>query len=263
VLQAGSKRRERILVYGESGSGKSSTWVSIAQYIEKTKGKARVFLQDTDRAYEAVEEAVERVVTCYDAELDRFGEWKGQIQKWRRESGQDDWLVVDMIDKAWAGAQTQFWNIQSGGSSLGEIYLKGHDNAGFLSGDYGSNWGVINKLYDDWMQQVVAWPGHVLACTPADQVFTDKQNNPIQKGDMEWVKWRFKPAGQKRLKHAFHTVLLAQEQPTTRGPQWSLTTIKERGPVGGQRRQMLLNETVTEAGGFTMGYLVKVAGWRL
>ncbi len=266
MIRAPSDRRERILIFGESGSGKSSCWVSILNYMVKTKATNKMYLFDTDHAWDAMrDESFDPYIQVVDCDTQNFAEWDHQLAEILKKINKDDWLVVDMIDKAWVGAQDRYWSTMSGGNSLGEIYLKAQQNEDFsMGGDYGANWGVINKLYNDFFTLVMSARCHIMCIAPADIVYVDKKSGMALNPDHEeFVKFKFRPVGQKRLKHAFHSVILAREIPTAKGPEWNLSTIKERGPVGNVRRRLMKGEEVTEGAGFVGAYLIKVCGWKL
>lgn len=267
MLSAPTDRRERILIYGESGSGKSSAWVSIADFVAKTRSPAVLHVLDTDHAWEAMSDPSfkERVV-AHNVDVGDFKTWTPLLRDIRKELKPDDWLIVDMIDKAWTGAQSWFWESVSGESDLGNVYLRSRtDDNVDIGGAYGANWGDINRLYDSFMSMLISAPCHILAVTPADLIYVDKRSGlPANANDTDIIRFKYKPAGQKRLRHAFHTVLLAREICNIKGDsEWNLTTVKERGPIGKGKRVELKGEPVTAGMGFVGAYLVKIAGWKL
>jgi hypothetical protein len=132
-----------------------------------------------------------------------------------------------------------------------------------MGGGYGRNWDTINKIYDEMVGPFFSAPCHKLACTPAQEVWTDKQGLAANKTDQMYVPFKYKPRGATRLAHKFHTILLAQKVPSGRGAEWLMTSMKERGPIGMTTRSPLLGEVVTPGMGFVGAYLMRVAGWRL
>jgi hypothetical protein len=261
LLSPGSNRRERHLVYGPSNSGKSSTWLAIADWMERTNANNHVYVLDTDKAWEAMQPedgSLDRFVTVFDLDKSEFAEWTVAANKVREAGGRDDWLVVDMVDKAWAGAQNHYWSKVAGGDSLAEVYFRAQNDDSFdLAGSHGANWGIINKYYDEFFSTVMGFNGHILCVAPAAEV--REPNKAGKGGDREEVRRDFgklglKPQGQKDLPHAFHTVLLCQETPSG----WTYNTVKERGPIGRPKRVLLKGEKVTD---FVTSYLFKVAKW--
>jgi hypothetical protein len=265
MLSAPSNRRERILLYGEANSGKSSAWVSLALWLRKTKSDAKVWLLDSDQAYEAMWcEELDGIVECVDIDVNEMEKWPAIMEAIKGRAGKDDWVVVDMIDKLWAGAQSYFWE-QEGSGTLGNVYMRNMIDSGFnLGGDWGKNWDAINKLKDDFMWLYLNTKCHKLACTSAGTIYTDSKSGLATRADDEkYVRYKFKPRGHPRIAHEFHTILLAREIPGVRDSEWNLTTVKERGPIGMGKRVELRGEKVSPAGGFVHAYLIKVAGWRM
>lgn len=264
MLGPATNRRERILVFGPSGAGKSSTWISVADWAGRTKAPVKIRVIDTDHAYEAMADDSFTNVEVYDAETSEFPKWGEQLRAWRPSMGRDDWLVVDMIDQAWTGAQEYYWWTVTGGDPLGEIFLKAETEDFDTVGDYGKHWGNINRLYNDFMRAILQVPCNVLCVAPAAEVALNaKTGLALNKDQQEYVKFRYRPIGQKRLAHAFHTILLAREIPSEKGSQWNLTTVKERGPIGKEKRRDMKGDAVEATTGFVGAYLVKVAGWHM
>lgn len=252
------QRREKAMVFGPSGSGKSSCWVSIADWYQKTRTPGKVRVVDTDQAWEAMRsDELDRVVEVYDAEVAEFPKWVDQLQSWRPLVQRDDWAVVDMVDTVRAAAENHYWSTITGGDMLGEIYLRAESEGFDTSGPYGKHQGNITKLYNDFMRVFLNLPCHKLALAPAQEVMVNKDGRALNQNDAEYVRFKYKPVGHWRTPHNFHTILLTREVPG----EWNLTTVKERGPIG-KGRPYLTGEKVTDSG-FVGAYLMKVAGWRL
>src|SRR5215471_2041821 len=265
MLSAPSSRRERILVYGEANRGKSSAWVSLALWLKKTKSGAKVYLLDSDDAYEAMWCAeLDGAVEVHPIDVNEMEKWPEVLAGIKLKAKADDWLVFDMIDKLWTGAQAYFWE-QEGTGSLGAVYMRSMTDAGFnIGGDWGKNWDAINKLKDDVMWVYLNTRCHKMACTTAGTVYVDAKSGLATRADDEkYVSFKLKPRRHPRIAHEFHTILLAREIPGKGDSEWNLTTVKERGPIGMAKRTELRGEKVTAAGGFVQAYLLKVAGWKL
>lgn len=248
-------RRERVLLFGESNSGKSTCWVDIASWIEKTKADVKVFAVDTDRSWDAMDPGnLSSVVKVYDTIT--YPEQKVAIKEILATATSNDILVYDMIDKLWTKSQRWFFD-QSAGEDLGDLFLayrSGSIGFGEISGDYGANWNAINKLYDDVVDVLYRFRGHIIACAPATEI---REPNTAGKGgdDMKvrmlFGPYGFRPQGQKDLPHLFHTILMLQQAPS--GRLYHVVKDRNREP---------LERGVKLSNGFTMDYLVKKAGWR-
>ncbi len=220
-----------------------------------------MYVVDTDRAWEAMDPGdLNEVVSPRDV-----GEWptfKAAIQESRTAATRDDFLVVDMVDKAWTWSQSHYFdNLQDRDF---DEYLMDVVKAGdSLAGDYGQNWGVINKMYEAIAGPMQRFPGHVIACAPA--IAVREPNRQGKGGDSNELRqlygtWGYRPEGQKGLSHLFHTILFAQESPKG----YTLNTVKERNPadIGEDHplfRKKLRGQVVKQ---FTLDYLIQVAHWR-
>lgn len=257
-LHPPGRRRERILTYGGSGSGKSSAWLNVAKWLQQTGAPGKVRLLDTDFAWEAyrpTDGSLDERVVVQDAW--DWADFKPGMEKLTRAKDvtNDDWLVVDLIDKAWSKAQQGFFEYLTDrpfDEFMGEA-VKNNVNVG---GEWGSNWGVINKMYGGFMDYVMRWRGHVLCCAPMTEVRVPDRMG--KGGDTQEIRdlfgrVGFKPQGQKDLPHMFHTVLFMQAAGTAAKPEWRVQSIKDR------ERPLLKGDRVDQ---FVMTYLMKVAGWK-
>lgn len=245
--------RERILIIGGFGAGKSFTWSKIADWAVKRDYPGRVFVLDTDMAIDrmavAFPEAFAAKVIGHD--VFEFQDLHAGYDKFRNGATKDDFLVVDMVDKAWNLAEEHY---------IDQIFKKSTDNY-FLEArkknadgsplDGWKDWGVINKVYNGWMiNKVMRWPGHLICIAPAEPVISEgkMQDSPELQG--LFGRFGVKPKGQKALGFQFHTVLLFQATKDT----WKYSTIKDRS------RPIAKGEEMKD---FVANYLVKVAGWKL
>jgi hypothetical protein len=232
--------------------------------MSKTSAEGRIILFDSDHSYPAVKNPdMDKVIEVIDVDHWEYAEWIPAIHRVRKEVGRDDWVVVDMVDKAWSGAQNYYWQTVRGGNSLGEIYLRNQKDDSFsMGGEYGANWGVINHLYDDFFGTFTSLDCHRMALAPASEVQVNQRTGrSLNAWDADVARFRYKPVGQRRLKHSFHTVLLAQELLGEREVEYTLTTVKEQGPLNYSKRKYLAGEKVSEEGGFVGTYLIGVGGW--
>lgn len=261
TLSAGGLRKERILAYGASGSGKSSIWLNIANWIKRTNSPSRILLLDTDFTAEAMlpaDGSLDDVVI-----VEQAADWKEMKPAIKRlvakgVAGRGDWLVYDMIDKVWSKSQDGFFEFLTD-KDIDVFLMEAVKEGASLGGDWGVNWQAINKMYGELIAPIVRFPGHVLALAPAADVREPDRSG--KGGDDARIRGLFsrlgvKPQGQKDLPHLFHTVLLMQESPKG----WTMTTAKdrERARVGGV---VLGGESGPEPG-FVMKYLLQIAGWK-
>lgn len=255
------RSRERIMVYGHEGTGKSTDALSIARKIT-----GNMYVVDNDNSYD-------RLLETYDVELPNvkiagveFAEghdpynWDGMQQAINEAMSQmerDDWLVVDMLSKAWDSVQEWFVN-QVFQNDIDDYFLKirlqkemlkkkGEDEKKSLGVFEGwMDWPVINQTYHKRISTpLLRCPGHLLCISEAQ---------PINKEDDQGMKDLYgpvgaRPKGQKRSGHIMQTVMM---QTRNRGGDFKLTGIKDRGRV-------LWGGEVMED--FAVDYLGGVGGW--
>lgn len=240
--------RERILLIGGWGVGKSTAAVSIAKMAEST-----MYVVDT--TYEADRNfgAMDNVVVYHVEEWDQY---ITGVKAIRLGAKADDWLVVDRIDPVWDMAQAGF-SEKAFGKNIEDYFVeaKKDEKAGHpFSGEYGVNWSVIKRMYGAFMTEVMRFPGHVLVTAKAEVV--QQPNRDGSGGDSQEVRQVFskfgvKPGGEKNLGFMFHTVLLLSE---VRQSEWTFTTIRDRNREQVSGRQMR---------NFVTSYLMPIAGWKL
>lgn len=264
---APSKIRERILLIGTFGTGKSEAWYKIAEWHRKSKPTARFFIGDSDRfsADRILEEygdgteikmgglVFRQYGNCYVYDLDEWDSFMAFVKFASENALPDDWTIVDMIGAAWTRVQDSYTDMVYG-KDIVEFYVEkkrknvteGGKPAHAMADAYGSNWQVINKMYGAFTQLLLRNRGHVLACTPAEKIGEKEEGDVVR----EYGKFGYKPVGQKHMGHLFHTVLLLQQG--QKG--WSFSTLRDRKREG---------KTAQPLSDFVLNYLVGVAGWKL
>jgi hypothetical protein len=256
VIHAPTDRRERIVFFADRGDGKSSTYINIAEWMERTRSTRKIYLLDSDygwAANRAQDGSLDRFFEVRTVDRERFGGadgWTSQVKSFSRFVHPDDWAVVDLQTHAWDGAQRWYWGQKTGNDSLAELWLKNRPEE--VSGDHGTNWGIINKFYGEFTSSIIRLPCHILFLASATEV----RKTDSLKTRSFYTGLEMRMEGQKDLRGEGHTVLFGFEA----NGRYRYTTVKERGPTR-DKRVYLENEDVTD-GGFVPGYLFKVAGWR-
>ena len=257
------RKAERILGYGRSNSGKTSMWVSLAQWIAEDDGwDSKVYVGDTDNTWDAIhDDQMDEIVrathvTDYLSAL----AWAKATAKVVRS---EDWVVYDLADRAWPWAQ-EHYNCERGGdefTTMGDVLLKNQrfmerETGGkSMAGPHGSNWGVIYGYYNDLMNTVCNMPCHVLFVAAAREIREDTKPALVaQYKNLGW--YPAGPGNEHELAHNAHTIIFCSED-VIKG--WIYTTVRERGAIGKPTRTYLKGEQVQD---FVMTYLMGVAGWR-
>jgi hypothetical protein len=249
---------ERILFYGPAGVGKTYAYLKIADWLQRSKSDAKMYILDTDRT-------VERMLVTEFSHLTNVEHkvcinWKTLTEATREfvsKARAQDWVVCDMIGpQAWKHAQNHFaYTVHQldEEEGVGEYLLqkraqaRGNKPVGVAEG---WDWQFINGVYGDWFDKFAYGDFHALAVAGIDATSeNDDKSTKITFGPLG-----AKPKGQKDLAHAFHTVIMVQAQRKGMELKPKLTTAKDRG------RELLDDTEITD---FAMGYLVNKAGWKL
>ncbi len=154
-LHATTPRKERLLAFGRSNSGRSSTYLNIADWAARTNADTHIYLALTDRSWDAMRfDEIDPYVTVTDLERGDYMAWVDWAKTTVDKVRADDWLVVDRIDEAWEAAQEFYWDRLTGGDMLADVYFRNQQamkskgaEGEYMAGDHGANWGLIKKYY--------------------------------------------------------------------------------------------------------------------
>lgn len=260
-LHAPGNARERILLMGPYGAGKSFAWTQIAEWLDRTQSDAKVFVLDS---LATAERDAGHLTNVYVYDWSSWAELEQHTDDAIRFATRGvDWLIVDLITTVWDVAQSHYiervmarpgerastwrldWRAEGG---------QGHPLVGAEA--YGMNWSHIKAYYYDWINRIIRYPGHLLVCASAEGVVKADPKNPNSRSDPieilhEFGPYGYKPKGEKTLAQPFHTILMLNHPKPN---EWSFTTIRDR------RRERIVNEPLQD---FVVQYLVKVAGWEI
>jgi hypothetical protein len=256
------QKREKIVAYAAKGDGKSSTYINIACWMEDTKSDRKIWLMDSDKGWSGNRDstgALDRFVHVMPVSRSDFDGWRAQVEGIRGRVHADDWFVLDLATHAWEGAQRSYWSKKRGSDSLADLWLSMKPEE--VAGPHGTNWGIINKSYGEFMDSVTSLPCHLLLLADAEPVREPGKSGTG--GDSAKVREFYegvpmKVSGQKWLAGEGDTVLYLFRA----GKEYRMTTVKERGPIGRVKREEVVNVNITDKG-IVRGYLMPIAGWRL
>jgi hypothetical protein len=241
--------RERILVYGQPGSGKSYAHLKIAEAYPKS----RFYIIDTD-------DSIPRMLNSEFSHLNNVEvhpaqDWRGcckALDDIKPEVTGKDWLVVDMLCSAWDFVQSYFVeeifdkDIASYFLQVRKDLKQGASNLSALRG--WTDWSVINKLYQMWINEIAyRLPCHIFFACKATRV---TQEDEVDIRDM-YSTFGIRPEGEKRNTYRVHSVFLL----THDRDGFYMSTVKDRG------RTRLENTTLTPEHNFATKYLQLFAGW--
>jgi hypothetical protein len=273
-IQSPFRSRERILGFGNEGTGKSSALLYIARAVLPTG--ARFWIIDNDNTYDRLLETDFIDISEHPGLLfagDGFGgdpyEWKGTAEsiKYATEHmGVDDWLVIDFGDKLWA--QVQEWFTGEVFHATPEDYLLALRQSKTRKKDGGADvnlgvyegfmdWPVINTEYHARVSRpVLRSRGHLFWVAQSQGL--DKQDD--KQTQEVYGAYGSRPQGQKGSRHAMQTVVAFGRK---RSGELTLESMKDRG------RGLWMGEGYGELDkegivryDFSKKYLVETAGWK-
>lgn len=259
-LQTPHKFRERILLVGGGGAGKTTDVLSIAQALHV--GEMFVLDNDYSAAYQRgletdFADAADRVqVEWCDPSWEPFIETVERIVD--ENNHIDNWLVIDSVSPTWDMVQ-EWYGAQVYGNNLGgmmaDLRKSTDTQKEYMAALAESmNWPAVKKEYARLYRAFQKWGGHLLLTAEAKSIGMEKD------ADLKamYGPTGFKPAGEGRLHHITSTTLFVKKVQVGRGNVWKYTTVKDRN------REERENETIVDIddGGFAESYLHEVAGWR-
>lgn len=247
--------RERILVFGGAGTGKSTAWLQIARRCPTST----FFAIESDRS-DGIARFLETEFTDLGLTqdggnirlftVDEWPEWVNAMQTAKKEGKRDDWLIPDLIGQSWESIQ-EFFTEKAYKMDFDAFLLEHRLKAGKKAGnalDGDKDWGVINPMYRANISNIISkkFPGHVFAAAGVTKL-GERDDKALK--DAFGV-YGVRPVGQKHMPHLFHTQILMTKR---RVGEWYATTCRDNGrpEMEGQRIENFANE-----------YLMKIGGWR-
>lgn len=287
MLRSTGRSKERVLLYGMEGTGKSLAALDIASRIGSD---ATLYVIDNDNAWDRMLEGQ----TLAGETVGVREEWRWNGKKWVEdaryakpggnivvyhadgwvantsaieqvvgEAGPDDWCCIDSGTALWADVQAWFTE-QVFGSSMEDYFMQvrmekeraNADDKALGALDGWVDWPVINAQYKGKvMKFLVTPPCHLLVTAEQDDVSSGKvKGRAIEDKETTalYGGQQVKPRGQKRIGHNVQTVIRLARRA---GDKYTATTVKDRGG-----REKLDGDDITGVG-FSIWYLENVGGW--
>lgn len=284
TLVTGGRSRERVLLFGMEGTGKSDAILDVATRVYPN----RVHIVDNDNAWDRMLEGVSvsgntgRVLAEYrwDAASKSFehdAEWcvddgnivvyhvdgweanAAAIAEIRTDADRSDWCGIDSGSSFWDDVQdwyidTVFDKTKADFFMQARMAMARGDSTEALDG--WKDWSVINAEYKEKvMGFLITPPCHLLVtCEQAEVSSVQIKGKQIEDAETRnlYGARKVKPRGQKRIGHNVQTVLqLVRQADGT----YHVHTVKDRGG-----RERYTGEDVTGQG-FATWYLEEVANW--
>lgn len=267
-MQSPITARERLLVAGPQGTGKTRNILKVAAACPDNT----FHVIDTDDSYpRMMEEGLRRGelpelpnVNILDVPSGEptwasaeFLDYAEAMRELRKDIERDDWLVVDQGTPTWDAVQEYFTD-KVFDSNIEEYFLEvriekqkakkgkgGKDSKSLGAFEGWMDWPVINKLYRVLHKEITTWPSHVYMTAEVTQMSKEDSRDDRK----TFGPYGVKPKGQKRWPYIVQTVLLTAK---SRAGVYTLTTVKDR------EREELEEEEFED---FAEDYLMEVAGW--
>lgn len=248
--------RERILVYGTEGSGKTSAWLSIANLYQAQEMPNRFYVLDTeDSVPRSMSNRYTHLENVHITGANRFNEyieWAEYLQEVVQEG---DWVVADSGSSGYEAATAYY--LEKRYSQSRAVYELEH----LLAGNKGpaidpGDWVNIRNLFLYWWKNLVTvrlsedFGIHVFATGEAKQLlehYDAKKADTSAWLDYHEVGWR--PDGHQKWPYTMHTVAYMKRSSSA----WWCRTMKDRERETG-------NFKVND---FAIDYLLSVAGWEI
>jgi len=215
--------RERILLYGGTGSGKSFAWLTLANHYKDNQ----FYCIDTDEAIARMKRY--EFKDCNNIHIYNCKNWKdceSNLYSIQQVVKSTDWLIIDMLDTCWDYVQSYF---------VKEVFNKKIDDY-FVEARRGTapgstklqalkgwvDWVVINKIYQDFINSVM----YNMSCNvlvTAKAVKLDNTEDDTTADIFSIVGYR--PDGEKRNSYRVHTVIYLNHM----FDGYHITTVKDRG----------------------------------
>lgn len=256
-LQSPYKFRERILLVGGGGAGKTTAALSMIQSSGLPADVVDLdYSMAYDRAIDTDFEEARELVTVHSV----LPEWEQAIEEVEAivaEHGDDParWLVLDSISPTWDLVQSWYIFLAMGsniGKHMAELRRDADNTKDYQAQLAESmNWQAVKKEYARLYRAIMSWKGHLILTAEAKSIKGERDADQIAL----YGQVGYKPVGEGRLHHVTSTTLFLQH--AKKGYEYS--TIKDRN------RREVEHELVEpiEDGGFATSYLREVAGWQL
>lgn len=256
-LESPYKFRERVLLIGGGGAGKTTATLSM---IDASGLPADVIDLDYSMAWQrAIDtdftELTDRV-TVHSVEPE-WTEFAQQLEKIVEDAdGEPDrWLVIDSISPTWELVQSWYVQLVIGndmGKFLAELRRDTKDAQEYNRAVVENmNWPAIKKEYGRVWRAIMAWKGHLVLTAEAKSIKGERDQDQVAL----YGQVGYKPVGEGRLHHVTSTSLFLEH--ARKG--YLATTIKDRNREEIERKVI---EDI-EDGGFAASYLREVAGWKI
>lgn len=271
--------RERILVGGMPGSGKSTGWLSIARLLPKSTFHIIDPDDSTARLVQSEFSELRNLQIYFTPTwfkpLKKADEicgnkvWTGGIteatSQIRKQAKPGEWVVLEMMNNLWSMAQGAFVE-RVFKEGIGEYFLKVREALGAKGGRLEalrgwSDWTVINRMHnDDFITPLCFETGCHIYMTTSVSLISPGEASSESRADPETASFYgdslIRLEGQKYNPYRAQSIFLfSRRNVKGKDPEFRVNTfLKDRG------RKWLQDEPLWD---FGIQYLTGVAGWQV
>lgn len=266
LVEPGDGLREKLVIIGGGGAGKTSCWASIAWWAKQSNDPRTFWVLDTDDEavrhvlldpkYDGMIHSVNEELVNEDGNIRLYSaytwpDYQAFSNKVVANAVRGDWLVIDFVSHSWQAAQDGFLQdaiSRSRDDVLYEAGVKGATGWDMYKTDF--NWQAINASFFGFIKpMLLVSRAHVFMTAGEEQIQEGQKMTSDQKDHVSQF-GRWKAAGaQKALPYQCRTFLRIQRLARGR----VLYTLKDRA-----REE--LNGADVQPDFFT-AYMKNVAGW--
>ena len=223
--------KERILLMGPPGSGKSYQLLKVAQYLNEIG--TPIYTMDLEDKLEAtlsglggIPSNMHLYVTFdWDKKTDKdyVGGVKQTIEDITNKAKPGEWIAIDRADLMWPMVQRWFTQKKYDEELADRMMQKSMDMkkaSMFIPRFDQGSWQVINEQYESQILNILYKSRCNILLTTGIRGIGEE--NPLDIGRLGVL-----PRGQKELGHQPHSVFLLGQQKTGRVLTWKITTAKD------------------------------------
>ena len=221
--------QERILVYGGTGSGKSTSWLTIARQHQIDLSKSIFYCVDTDKSTERL--LGTEFKDIHNVKVIPARTWetaKKALEELAPTLTKDDWLIIDKIDPLWSFVQNYFTQ-NTFHKSIDEYFLqlrKSLNGGSKLEAFKGwTDWNVMNATYQALIDPVMYDYDYNIFITAKSKDYDPKSDTEDVELKESFSVVGHQPEGEKRNADRCHTVLYFNHDING----YYATTVKDRG----------------------------------
>jgi len=211
---------EKIIVFGESNSGKTTFYISILEWLEKQGLKKEELLMciiypdrptGLTKLFGNIPEKYRDnimvfPIDSYEELVSSTAQAEKALEEHKKKTGKFGWLVIELLEDAWKSAQDYYCRLAYG-ETLGEYFAKKRadvkamkeDNTAYKALEGWGDWPIIKYFHNfNWIDKIKRMQYNV--------IFTSELKAEGNK-DSIFFDLGYRPAGEKDNMHRVDTII--------------------------------------------------------